>query len=280
MKQDYNAWKECWRNSKINKSNFIERDIYYKIEIIGIKSPVWFYICGAILGLYKLFLRGIVCGGEITLKFDKDAIVFIDGNNFYHNTKKIGVKPSRIDFFKLCKFVCFKFNCNCKKTIYYNSIPDIRDGNEVYWGHIKFLENLRMLPNFEVKMRKLQKNSTKEILKERQYIISKLDLCGLCKPKVEENCDFCIGNIKRKEKGIDVMIATDMLERSIIKKECDCCILISGDADFIPALDIIKNNGTDVFSASLPRGYSSELRKKHHYLVLEKQLILDKCLKD
>ncbi|GBE53899.1 NYN domain protein [archaeon BMS3Bbin15] len=248
--------------------------------MIGIKSPVWFYICGAILGLYKLFLRDVVFEGGITVDYGKDAIVFIDGNNFYHNIKKMSINPSSIDFFKLCEFVCLEFECNRKKTIYYNSIPHINDGKKVYWSHIKFLENLKKLPKFEVKTRKLQKNSTKEILEERQHIISKLDLCELCKPKAEENCNFCVGNIKTKEKGIDVMIATEMLEKSIIRKECDCCILISGDADFIPALDIIKSNGTDVFSASLPSGYSSELRKKHNYLVLKKGLILDECLRD
>ena len=35
----------------------------------------------------------------------KTAIVFIDGNNWYHNSKA-SIKPSLIDFKKLSNFVC------------------------------------------------------------------------------------------------------------------------------------------------------------------------------
>lgn len=217
---------------------------------------------------------------NITVKCDKNAIVFIDGNNFYHNVRQMKVKPSFIDFSKLSELVSLNFGCNRKKTIYYNSIPNIKDGKQVYWAHIKFLEDLKKLPNFEVKTRKLQRTSTAEQLQGKKEIITSLGLCENCKPLVEANCSDCIGNIKTKEKGIDVMIAVDMLEKSVIKKECDCCILISGDADFVPAMNIIKNNGTEVFSSSLTKGYSYELRKNFDFLVLSRNLILSDCLKD
>ena len=77
-----------------------------------------------------------------------------------------------------------------------------------------------------------------------------------------------------KEKGVDIMIAVDMINLSIIKNKCDYCILISGDADFIPAMDLIKKNGKTAVSAALAKGYSYELRDKHGWFILDRDLFL------
>ena len=47
--------------------------------------------------------------------------------------------------------------------------------------------------------------------------------------------------MKKREKGIDVKIAVDMIRKSLIENECDVCLLISGDADFIPTIQTIKD---------------------------------------
>ena len=62
----------------------------------------------------------------------KKAYVFIDGNNFYHNVKKMGIKPSDINFSKISELVCSHFNCIHKKSIYYNSVPSIKNGEKMY----------------------------------------------------------------------------------------------------------------------------------------------------
>ena len=36
------------------------------------------------------------------------AIIFIDGSNWYHNCKSM-IKPGKIDFTKLSKFICNHF---------------------------------------------------------------------------------------------------------------------------------------------------------------------------
>ena len=178
------------------------------------------------------------------------TIVFIDGNNFYHNIKLMKIKPSYIDFKKLSEAVCSFFNVECNGTRYYNSIPNVEDNKELYWRHINFLKQLESLPKFKVITRKLQRSSTKEILQEKSEIISNLGLCDKCKPLVETNCYDCIGNVKIREKGIDVKIAIDMVEFAV-KNKCDCIILVSGDADFIPALRIVQENNKTVYSAFL-----------------------------
>jgi len=119
------------------------------------------------------------------------------------------------------------------KTVrYYNSIPSIDDGKETYERHMHFLDKVSSLPKFTVRTRKLQ-------------------------PKT------------RKEKGIDVMIAVDMLNLCVLRGECDCCILISGDTDFILCVEIIKGYGKEVLSAFIPCGYSTELRSKLRFSVMK-----------
>lgn len=86
-------------------------------------------------------------------------------------------------------------------------------------------------------------------------------------------------SVGKKGKGIDVMIATDMLFHSI-KNNCDYCILVSGDADFIPAFNLIKLVNKKIFSASLYYGYSSEIRKNHRPFLVLKDDILLRCLKE
>lgn len=208
---------------------------------------------------------------------NREAIVFIDGNNFYHNINKMGINPSRINFYKLCLEVCDHFNSKFKKAIYYNSVPSIGDGKRLYANHMGFLNKVKSYPNFEVVTRKLQKSSNKEKINEKRLLLSKLKLCGNCIPIVEVNCIKCLGNVKKREKGIDVNIAVDMLDKGILKKESNLCILISGDGDFIPAMDLLKKYNVDVVSAFIPPGYSSKLRQSHGWFIISDEIINKRC---
>ena len=172
----------------------------------------------------------------------KRAIVFIDGNNWYHNSKKVIDKPSKINLSKLVRFICLKFDLELIEIRYYNSIPDISDGKEVYYKHQEFLSRLKA-SGIIVKTRKLKKVSKKDI---------------------------------KIEKGIDVKIAVDMIDKCLLKIECDCCILVSGDADFIPAMQIIKDNKKEAITASVIKGYSRELLQgRFRYLILKKKDLED-----
>ncbi|MDP2924984.1 MAG: NYN domain-containing protein [Nanoarchaeota archaeon] len=174
----------------------------------------------------------------------RSAIVFIDGSNFYHNSKSIIDKPSKIDFRCLSDFICNYFGLTLKQIRYYNAVPDITDDKVIYYKHMEFLERLRK-KGIIVKDRKLKK------IKELKIKI---------------------------EKGIDVMIASDMIRKTLVEKECKVCILVSGDADFIPAMEIIKDAKYEVIVCSPKFGFSNELRQgKFRYLILNKE-DLEKCL--
>ncbi|MCK5624278.1 NYN domain-containing protein [Candidatus Pacearchaeota archaeon] len=210
---------------------------------------------------------------------NKRVIVFIDGNNWYHNVKKWVSKPSDIDFWKLSKFIAKKFDLDVVEIRYYNSVPSLADGQTMYYRHMEYLSDLKK-EGLKVTVRKLQRNSTKEIIAERKEIIGLLDLCKVCKPAVETAFIDSLGTVLKKEKGIDVKIAVDMIAKCLIEEECDCCILLSGDADFIPSMELIKRAGKEVIISSVPMGFSSELRSGNfRYLVLGRGELSKECIK-
>ena len=175
----------------------------------------------------------------------RKVIVFIDGSNFYHNSKSIINKKDNINFNKLSRFISEKFELDLEEVRYYNAVPDMSDNKETYYKHLEFLDKLKK-DNIIVKTRKLK-------------YIKKLKI--------------------KIEKGVDVLIASDMIRKTLVEKECKVCILISGDADFIPSIQIIKDAGYEIIVCSPKYGFSNELRQgKFRYLILKKE-DLDKCLK-
>lgn len=205
----------------------------------------------------------------------KKAIIFIDANNWYHNLKH-WIKPSKISITKVAKLISKKKEIKISEIRWYTSIPDIEDNKLKYLEHMAFLNHLKK-KGIKIISRKLQRLSNKELLKKRQEFIESWDLCKICKPIVEASF-LDIADHSQKEKGIDVWIAIDMVKEAI-KNNLDCVILISGDADFVPAFDLIKSLGKEVLSCSVPRGYSNELRQKFPFFILKKEL-LNKCLRE
>ena len=157
----------------------------------------------------------------------KRAIVFVDGNNWYHNVKSVVEKPKSVDFRKLAEMIAGRFDLNLVDIRYYNSIPDIELGEEVYYKHMVFLAGL----------------------KQKGLLVSTNKL-----KRIKSN-----GKVIRVEKGIDVMIVVDMIKKTLLEKECECCVLISGDSDFVPAMRLIKSEGKEVLTTSVLKGYAREL---------------------
>jgi len=206
----------------------------------------------------------------------KKAIVFIDANNWYHNVKHY-FNPSDVDITKVVKLLSEIFNFEVLEIRWYASMPSIKDGELMYNRHRAWLGDLGK-KGIKVITRKLQRLSNQEVLKKKRDTIDNLDLCENCKPLIE-SVFLDLADIKKKEKGIDIWVAVDMLNLSVIEDKCDMCILISGDTDFVPALNIIRNKGKDVLTAMTPWGYSSELIRSFPYFILAKETLM-KCLKD
>ncbi len=62
------------------------------------------------------------------------------------------------------------------------------------------------------------------------------------------------------EKGIDILLATDMIVLAY-NNAYDTAILVSGDSDYIPVVEMIQQLGKRVENASFKRTSSYELRK-------------------
>lgn len=134
----------------------------------------------------------------------QQVIVFIDGNNLYHNVKLLGISPSRIIFPKLIQLICSKFNLELKETIYYNSVPNIKTiGKEKYYKHMSFLSNLEK-SGIKVKTRKLQHKSNIELITKKLSQLENLKICEKCKPMVTQNCINCVGSFQ-KEKKVSIL---------------------------------------------------------------------------
>ena len=153
---------------------------------------------------------------------NKRAIVFVDANNWYHNVKKL-FRPSDISIVKIANLICNNLRLDLHGIKWYASIPNIEDGERVYYDHMRFLSELKK-EGVKVITRKLQRLSNKEILKKRQELLDSWDLCETCKPIVKESF-LEISDHNQKEKGIDVWIAIDMVKEAI-QGNLDFCILI------------------------------------------------------
>lgn len=205
----------------------------------------------------------------------KKAIIFVDANNWYHNLKG-WFKPSDINIKKIKHLIEKEKKLDVQEIKWHVSMPNINDNELVYKRQRSFLGHLEK-QGIKIVTRKLQRLSNKEIIKKRRELLGSWDLCEICKPIVEESF-LDIQDINQKEKGIDVWIAIDMVKEAL-QEDVDCFILISGDADFVPAFNLIKSIGKEVLSVFIPRGYSNELRQKFQYWILNRD-DLKKCLKE
>jgi uncharacterized LabA/DUF88 family protein len=144
--------------------------------------------------------------------------IFIDGSNLYHSVKN-NFGRHDLNFTELGSKLAA--NRRLFRIYYYNVLQDPSQYPESHKEQQDFLEALRKTPYLEIRL-----GSTKKSL-------------GI-------------------EKGIDVMIATDLLYFAW-SGFYDTAILISGDADFAYAAQAVKNMGKHVEVAYFENGISKDL---------------------
>jgi uncharacterized LabA/DUF88 family protein len=64
-----------------------------------------------------------------------------------------------------------------------------------------------------------------------------------------------------EEKQVDVYLAAQMVAQAY-ENSYDVAILVSGDEDYVPAIEIAQHKGKLVFVASMPEALSTTLKKK------------------
>jgi|TARA_B100001741_G_C16484986_1_gene566800 uncharacterized LabA/DUF88 family protein len=153
-------------------------------------------------------------------KRKKKVMIFIDGSNLYHVLLK-NCGRSDLMFSSFGKKLTGK-DRELKKIFYYNVKQELQGKIKIPEEQKKFLKSLEKIDNLEVKL-------------------------GIWK---EQN-----GSIV--EKGVDVLLATDLVLNSV-KNKYDTAIIVSGDGDFFPAIEAVKKEGKVVEVAAFESNISKE----------------------
>ncbi len=186
------------------------------------------------------------------------TIVFIDGNNWYHAVKAIGVSSSKINYQALAR----KLSLSSRKVVeirYYvgkvSGLGRSRD-QEKFLSIIK-AQGVKVILGRVEKKWTLPENNP--IQKKLQDFLSSSSHCI-----TDSNALDTLRSIASQttasytEKRVDVNIAVDMVAKAM-KNEFDVAYLLSADGDFVPAVEAVREMGKKVFAASPGRGH--ELNK-------------------
>jgi uncharacterized LabA/DUF88 family protein len=147
--------------------------------------------------------------------------IFIDGSNLYHALRS-NFGRYDLNFAEFTKKLCGARRMF--RTYYYNVLQDPTQRAEGYREQQEFLNTLRETPYLEVRL-----GGTK----------------------------MAPGGVP-VEKGIDVMLVTDLLHFAW-NNLYDVAVLVSGDSDFAYALQAIKNMGKHVEVAYFESNVSKDL---------------------
>jgi len=156
--------------------------------------------------------------------------IFIDGGYFEKVTKN-EFGEITIDFKRLIEVLTdgrellrtYYYNC-----LPYQSNPPTQEESERFANKERFFSYLRRLPRFNVRL-------------------GKLAFRGIDK---EGNKDF-------QQKGIDTLLSIDMVNLAATKQVSNI-ILLAGDSDYIPAIEVTKTHGVGAIL------YHSQRRDSYH----------------
>jgi len=146
--------------------------------------------------------------------------IFIDGSNLYHALKN-NFRRHDLNFSEFANKLCG--SRRLFRTYYYNVLQDPTQRPDGHREQQEFLDILRKTPYLEARL-----GTTK------------------------------IAQGVPVEKGIDIMLATDLLYFAW-NNFYDVAIVVSGDSDFAYALQAVKNMGRHVEVAYFESGVSKDL---------------------
>jgi len=140
-------------------------------------------------------------------------VVFIDGG-YLAKILRDQFGGAHLDFQKFSDNICNSIGVSRMRTYYYTCLPIKRKGNKDdekrYSNAQKFLDKLKRLPRFEVRLGRLQ------------------NINGVFKQKM-----------------VDVNMSLDIVD-ICFDRQVDHIIIVAGDSDFIPAISRAKKYGVIV----------------------------------
>ena len=158
------------------------------------------------------------------------AVVFID-NAYLSKILRDEFNKERIHYLDLSNKISIGYQ-RLRTYVYdaypYQDNPPTREQSDLLSGMQSFIRALEQLPSFEIRMGKQRPRPT-------GYI----------------------------QKGVDVWLAVDMM-RLALKQQMQKAVLVAGDADYVPVVDAIKNEGVSVtlYHSQIKSKYSWDLWKR------------------
>lgn len=178
------------------------------------------------------------------------AVVFIDGANLYHALKTLGVRANAVDPLRVArKLVEFR---DLVEMRYYIAAVERTAPLRVHAAYLGLRERLARSPEVVVRTGHIQ------VLREpnpcARELHAYLASLGVRIPgEVFRDLDQLATRHRQvevyREKGVDVALACDLVDLAR-RDGYDVAYLISGDADFVPAVEIVRSIGKRVFVAS------------------------------
>jgi len=191
------------------------------------------------------------------------AALFIDGSNLYHALKQEGRLP--FDYGSLFSELSLRFDL--KQISFYDALKDIARDPEGYAGQQQFHARLRKL-GWPVRIRTRKLKYIANIDQSQVSAAARhVGIIDSCKEKLWAFLQKLELVRVTKEKGIDVLLVADAIEQARTK-QFEAIILLSGDADFVPAINLIRSFGVKTVNLHAYSGSSTELRNACHEHIL------------
>lgn len=161
----------------------------------------------------------------------RSFMIFIDGG-YLRNEIKEKFGHDKIDFSRLPLILMSKCNTGriemeIIRIYYYDAIVDYKENQEKHKAQDIYFENIRKINNYEVKLGRLIKTGKE--------------------------------NEKYRQKGVDVLLAIDMISKAHLY-HYDIALLLAGDDDYLDMVKSIKDfTGKRIYGAYFERNASHRL---------------------
>jgi uncharacterized LabA/DUF88 family protein len=185
------------------------------------------------------------------------AVLFVDGNNWYHGLKRSGVRtPGRLDYAKISAKLVGPRTWIALRY-YIGRVPQSVSKSS-YAEQRQFISRLqRQDMRISAHFGRLEQRSSKnEAAEELLRYIQTRPPGTLAEEIVKELTALAHRHCQTRtlvEKAVDVMLAVDMVEMAQ-RDEYDCAYILTADGDFTPAVDAVVSRGRKVYAVSTDAG--------------------------
>jgi uncharacterized LabA/DUF88 family protein len=205
------------------------------------------------------------------------AVIFIDGNNWFHGLCSVAVEDrGRLDYKKISeKLVGPRF---WLETRYYIGRINQRDNPTLYAQQRSFLAGLKSTdPRISVHFGRIEPRAvSNDAAIELSAYLAKMQ------SKIEPSVSSDLNEIARRhsqatvyvEKAVDVFLAVDLVTMALADSY-DAAYVLSADGDYTPAVQVVRGLQKKVYAASCLSG--AQLASVVHSFIRLQRTWFDDC---